>query len=199
VLVRRRLLNYATALSLLLCVAVCVLWVRSYWATDLFWWHGITDEGDRCYIRQDLVEAGRGGVGMSRSVRSGPRRPVDGGPSVREVAERVSIPFYRVWRPRYPNFYNRNGAWLDRAGFQFDYYVAWPDPDPLRPAHGWSWKVVVPCWALAAGTATLPAARAASRLRRRWRTRGAGLCPTCGYDVRATPDRCPECGLLAPS
>jgi len=31
---RRRLLNLLTALSLLLCVAVCVLWVRSYWIGD---------------------------------------------------------------------------------------------------------------------------------------------------------------------
>jgi uncharacterized OB-fold protein len=43
----------------------------------------------------------------------------------------------------------------------------------------------------------LPMSRILSILRALRRNRlDGGLCLTCGYDLRATPDRCPECGTL---
>jgi hypothetical protein len=59
--------------------------------------------------------------------------------------------------------------------------------------------ILIPHWLLVVLTMPLPtywflklhrSARRARRVR-------SGLCLVCGYDLRATPDRCPECGTVA--
>jgi hypothetical protein len=87
---------------------------------------------------------------------------------------------------------------------------AWPERRPLPPGlfvdsgpapiptSTTVRRLVVPYWLAIVCTAALPLLRlgvGAVAFRRRWQRRHAGLCEACGYDLRATPGRCPECGV----
>ena len=74
------------------------------------------------------------------------------------------------------------------------YYLGSQDgTQTMRPFR----RVTVYAWPVTLASIPLPAVWLMSRLRARRRTlrRRAGLCVRCGYDLRASPERCPECGL----
>ena len=84
-------------------------------------------------------------------------------------------------------------SWIE---FQNDYGPANYNPFAHQLGFGVIWSggyytLFVPWW-FSGAAAMLLGACAARRLMRR--TGPAGVCRRCGYDLRATPDRCPECG-----
>lgn len=60
-----------------------------------------------------------------------------------------------------------------------------------------TWGVTVPGWSCIAVSAILPLCSVILFWRRRREKRIAdGICLRCGYDLRFSPERCPECGDL---
>jgi hypothetical protein len=171
----RLLLNALTALSLVLFIGVYTLWARSYDTKDQFVWarahgrgHGLTSASGTVTWVSDAP--------CPYDFTGHWQEPVDtGGRLFVQGLERATADDGRMWFVPRPDEYQRM------------------DFGPMPPARvDWSF----PYWTLALATAALPAARlfaAAKGTRRRMRS-ARGLCSTCGYDLRASPGRCPECG-----
>jgi len=180
----RILLRSLTLLSLVLCVAMTGLWAWGYVREDellLGHWGYRPHMGYTTYF--DAWEFGAinargrlsGGICL-RGCVAGPGRwePTPGARGVRFAAGKIDPN-----RPR-----TLVGYFIDeKSGFAGVRYRS--DRRSL--------VVSVPHPLSAAAFAVLPVA---SAWRGRRRQRPAGLCRSCGYDLRATPERCPECGRL---
>ena len=203
---RRILLNGVTALLLLLFLATVALWLRSHIAFDSVVhpttvpvFAGTAYSGDSWSPDLPVIYQLDSVKGRVRFLIA---RPVGGRLPWRELMTQAFVtltpedqgvdPFEwnrrfmafggtRVWSglPGITRISGVSKAWL---GQQF----------PLRAYE-------VRYWLLALAFGVLPLTRGLRAWVRVRRSRGralAGRCANCGYDLRATPDRCPECGAV---
>ena len=161
---RRRLSTLLSAASLVLCVAMAVLWVRSWSTIDLQRYH--TGPGGVDYH----FDLDQGAFVFARARWESMLRQPAGWSHDEYAPGDVSNPWYN-----FPVF----GTLKVETG-----------PEALNR---WSLLVRVPFWLLF----LLLGWPAYVWLWRRWNRRGPGCahsCSNCGYDLRASPGRCPECG-----
>jgi hypothetical protein len=180
--VRRKLFNLATAVSLVLCVAVAGLWAISYTGRiDLYsrFFLGRYD-GDRRWLGYYL--AGCDGQ-LSFELEQ-----------INYAARPTSKPVNRWSAEEAVGLYTPTMRVLPFEGKWGFHFANWYTPGPFGQLA--VLRIGIPCWSLVLTTAPLPLFVLASRLAHRRRD---GRCPTCGYDLRATPARCPECGTATAS
>ena len=113
------------------------------------------------------------------------------------------VPYTAARRAGFAIEHPADAAWVEpgyssgRFGFERT-DTAWDMSFGYWAAPAWivrAREYTIPYWSVALLFGLAPAARLIGILRLRRLTQ-SGRCPTCGYDLRATPERCPECGTI---
>lgn len=178
--VLRIVLNTLTAVLLLLSVAATAFWLRSHVVGDTLRW-----EERRGYVETKFAfDSAAGGVMLCRHWYHWEHLSDDA--PIKREPDYKRFDWERDKHPRrWADGINRPTFW-DRVGF--DVLIS---RSPTYTFH----RLVVPYWFVVLVLAVAPGWRLTRWWRRR-RQRRLGHCFVCGYDIRATPDRCPECGQV---
>ena len=189
----RHLFTLAAALSAVLWVGACVLWVRSDRRLDV----ALVTFGDAARTRSAEAD-GMGEQDVSGRTGSFLEFDSAGGEAVASFVRfhsaarlELSCPAPRPIQPARARATRRELEPPDGQGVRAAGLAAWHHGSPEATTT----IVVVPHWVLALAALPLPLYASLTAFRRRRRAT-RGLCARCGYDLRATPDRCPECGAV---
>jgi hypothetical protein len=183
----RRLSTLCSAVSLLACVAVCVLWVRGYFRLDdvqlCFAWQPAADQYNTRWL---AVQSFRGTMRFG-VVRNDFRLDDPSWAKEFRTQQPPGFTLHVNSQPSLDIFYQ-----LGTPGFLAEHqFVASGNRQDEY------WNLQVRPWVVCIALAVLPALWLVRRHRAR-RARQAALCARCGYDLRASPERCPECGVSVP-
>lgn len=203
---KRRLLQFLAIVSVTCALLTPAMWIRSSFRVDRYS-NCTSDTGISCFT-------GRGGLVLW--VACAPRgtlaffkgNHMDGSPN----PDLVSYP--SDTHPKTPSdWVKAETTWLDGGQAHFrsvaglaislfsrpinsEYYMGSFACPGSRGAVHTMLMLAVPYWLLCVLFSIIPAAVLIRRRRHRGRV-AVGHCAKCGYDLRATPDRCPECGTSA--
>jgi hypothetical protein len=185
---RRNLLNIVAVVSALLCAASVVLWVRSHWRSDSIE-YGSSLNADHAQTTRTVVSE-HGSIQYARArmeYRSPPARLE--WKSGWRIASLAVDDMYDT-----PEEFARRWGGSEFLGFAYvGLSQTSPNTGPWQQRYR-STQVIVPHWAVALLLGIAPACGLYGWFRRRRRV--AGTCFNCGYDLRATPKGCPECGTV---
>jgi hypothetical protein len=183
----------SAVISLSLCIASMICWHRGYRIFDRFQFTGTAPGGKWRFY---LIDSVRGEVHFAIA---GGQFPDDAAATYYETHLNNQLPgFYHGTRPLMSiDFaWRYNGTWWNRVGFVGStMYLSTRWRTTKQTYALWGRGLLIPNWFVVPTTAIIPVAATYTLLRRRKQIRH-GLCTNCGYDLRATPDRCPECGTV---